>query len=275
MLQTLSTELNNMQAKSKQQVQRIENLYIGFQEIYQLSNNLNNPGLTKHDMLSQVRPEVFNQILIFLDIKQILQFRLVSSRAKETVKLILPKYIDTLQSLIAEQQNDIQIKFQSIQQADNDQNQQQAMQAALDGLARINKSHIVELKSFARPHELVEKVINLICQLLDPSFKVQKDNWKECQKFLNQSNFISQIINLDISILSDKQLQQLEQVNSISEQQARAISIVANSILNYLKAVLEVRQTKVYMTQKAIKELNSKIKKEQQLVDQLEKIINK
>lgn len=39
---------------------------------------------------------------------------------------------------------------------------------------------MVELKSFARPPELVEKIINLICFIIDPTFKIQKDNWKEC-----------------------------------------------------------------------------------------------
>ncbi|CAD8203435.1 unnamed protein product [Paramecium octaurelia] len=275
MLQTLSTELNNMQSKSKQQDQRIENLYISFQEIYQIQNNLNNPGSTKHNMLYQVRPEVFNQILIFLDIKQILQFRLVSRRAKETVKQMLPKQIHNLQKLIEEQQNEIQIKIQSAQQAGNNQDQKQGLQAALDGLSRITKAGIVELKSFARPPELVEKIINLICLVLDPTFKIQKDNWKECQKYLNQQNFILLIINLDISSLSEKQLQQLESVNSISEQQAAAMSIVATSILIFLKAVLELRQSQVYVTQNAIKQLESKIKKEQKLVDKLGKIIHK
>ncbi|CAK59959.1 unnamed protein product (macronuclear) [Paramecium tetraurelia] len=208
------------------------------------------------------------------NIKQILQFRLVSRRAKETVKLLLPKQIHNLQQLIDEQQNDIQIKIQSAQQAGNDQDQRQSLQAALDGIARINKAHIVELKSFARPPELVEKIINLTCFALDPTFKMQKDNWKECIKYLNQYNVIELLKTHDISSISEKQIQQLEQVKSISEQQAAAISLVASSILIYLKAVLELRQSQVYVNQHAIKELESKVKKEKQLIDELGKIIN-
>ncbi|CAD8203459.1 unnamed protein product [Paramecium octaurelia] len=242
------------------------------------TNELNNndPVSARHNMLYQVEIEVFNQILMFLDIKSLLQFRLVSRHAKETVTQMLPIQLHNLQQLIEEQQNEIQIKIQSLQQpAGKDQNQDQGLQAALNGIQKINKAHINELKCFVRPPELVERIINLICLTLEPTFKIQKDNWKECLKFLNQQNFILLIINLDISKLSENQLQQLEQVKSIQEKQAAATSLVANSFLIYLKALLALRQSKDYETQIEIKELQCKTKKEKHLADKLEKIINK
>ncbi|CAK59958.1 unnamed protein product (macronuclear) [Paramecium tetraurelia] len=208
------------------------------------------------------------------NIKQILQFRLVSRRAKETVKLLLPKQINNLQQLIDEQQNDIQIKIQSAQQAGNDQDQRQGLQAALDGISLLSRAHFVELRCQAKPHELIEKIINLVCLALDPAFKVAKDNWKECIKYLGQQSFIELILNFNISSLNNKQLQQLEQVNNITEQQVASKSLVASSLLIFLKAVVELRQSKLYMTQNEIKELESKIKKEQKLIDKIEKIHN-
>ncbi|CAD8203295.1 unnamed protein product [Paramecium pentaurelia] len=275
MLQTLQNELNNLQTKGKQQELRIENLYINFNEIYHLQNNLNNPTSTKHNMLYQVRPEVFHQILIFLDTKQLLQFRLISSRANQVVKLMLPKQINIVQQLINDQQNELQLKIQSAEEIAKDQNYQQLLNTALNGLQQLNKAHIVELKSLARPTELIERIMNLICMILDPSFKIQKDSWKECQKYLGRQNFIEQILTLDINNINDKQFQQLQQVDSIEQQQAAAQSIAASSMLSFLKAVLEVRQSKLYITQNAIKQLESKIKKEKQLIQKLEKIIQR
>ncbi|CAD8097590.1 unnamed protein product [Paramecium primaurelia] len=275
MLQTLQNELNTLQTKGKQQELRIENLYINFNEIYQLQNNLNNPTSTKHNMLNKVRPEVFHQILIFLDTKQLLQFRLISSRANQVVKLMFPKQINIVQQLINDQQNELQLKIQSAEEIAKDQNYQQLFNTALNGLQQLNKAHIVELKSLARPTELIEKIMNLICMILDPSFKIQKDSWKECQKYLGRQNFLELILTLDINNINDKQFQQLQQVDSIEQQQAAAQSIAASSMLNFLKAVLEVRQSKLYITQNAIKQLESKIKKEKQLIQKLEKIIQR
>ncbi|CAD8203401.1 unnamed protein product [Paramecium pentaurelia] len=273
MLQTLQNELTTLQTNSKQQDQRLENLYMSFQEIYDLKKKLDNPSSTMHNMLNYVRPDIFHQIFIFLDTKQIFRFRLVSKKANYVVKLMLPKQIFIFQQQIADQQNEIQLKIQDIQGIGEDQSQQQVMKAAIDGVSRLTKNHIVELKSLARPPELVEKIINLVCMTLDPTFKIQKDNWKECQKYLSRVNFLELIATLDISSINDKQLQQLEQVNSIQEQQAAAMSTVAKFILIFLKAVFEIRQSKLYMTQNAIKQLESKIMKEEQLIKKFEKII--
>ncbi|CAD8199939.1 unnamed protein product [Paramecium octaurelia] len=258
MLQTLSTVLNNIKTKSKQ-------------EIYQLSNNLNNPDQTKHNMLHQVRPEVFNQILIFLDIQQILQFRLVSRRANETIKLMLPKQIHNLQYLIVEQQNEIQVKIQ-ILEATKNPNQQQDLQAALNQISEIPRSRFVELKHYAQPPEIIEKVITLVCLATDSTFKIQKDNWKECQKRLGQGNFINSILYLDISILKEKQLKYLEQVNSYTEEQTASKSLVVRALLIFLKAVVELRKSNLYKMFDEITELEHKIRKKKQFIVNLEKI---
>ncbi|CAD8184665.1 unnamed protein product [Paramecium octaurelia] len=274
MLQTLSTELNNMQTKSKQQNQRIENLDNSFQETYQLSNNLNNSPSIKHNMLQWVRPEVFNYILIFLDIKQILQFRLLSIKANETVKLMLPIQIHNFQKLIAEQQDEIQSKIQNVQEASIDQNQQQGLKAALNGISGIPRIHFVELKSYVKPPEIIEQIITLVFLAIDPTFRTQKDNWKEC-KSAQVNQIQKNKLQFRFCRLREKHLQQLEQVNSKTEEQVASKSVVASALLIFLKAVVQLSQQNLYRTYIEIEELQKKIKKEQKLIESLGKINNK
>ncbi|CAD8110841.1 unnamed protein product [Paramecium sonneborni] len=275
MLITLQQELNNLQQSGKEKEQRIESLYINLQEIYNLQSNLDKPAQTKNNMLHQVRPEVFHQIIQFLDLKSFFQFRLLSRRANDVIKLMIPQKISCIQKQMSEHQDELQLKIQLSQEEAKDENSQNMLQAAFDGLNQLQKAHINELKALARPTELIERIINLICLILDSKFKIQKDNWRECQKILSRQDFLQQIISLDINSINDKQLKQIEQVESISPEQAGAQSIVARSLLIFLKGVVNIRQTKLYIYQNQIKELKLKIKKEEQVIERLGKIMNK
>ena len=71
----------------------------------------------------------------------------------------------------------------------------------------INKSHLSEMKSFKVPPRYVQLLSEAMCIVLG----IAKPSWSEFQKVLSDGNFISKLLNFDLtSGLSDDKIKKLK-----------------------------------------------------------------
>jgi dynein heavy chain len=81
-----------------------------------------------------------------------------------------------------------------------------ALQAATKALENINKKDLMEIKSYAKPPPLVEKVMEAVMIL-----KKCEPNWDESKRQLGNPNFIKQLVGFDKDNISDKILKKISQ----------------------------------------------------------------
>jgi dynein heavy chain len=81
-----------------------------------------------------------------------------------------------------------------------------ALNAATKALENINKKDLNEVRSYAKPPPLVEKVMEAVMIL-----KKCEPNWEESKRQLGNPNFIKQLIGFDKDNISDKILKKTSQ----------------------------------------------------------------
>ncbi|XP_065644391.1 dynein axonemal heavy chain 2 isoform X2 [Hydra vulgaris] len=79
-----------------------------------------------------------------------------------------------------------------------------ALQEAIKALESLNKKDMTEIKSYAKPPPLVEKVLEAVMIL-----KGYEPTWAESKRQLGDSNFINKLINFDKDNMSDRVLKKI------------------------------------------------------------------
>lgn len=132
---------------------------------------------------------------------------------------------------------------------------------ALAALDTLNKGDIVEMKTYAKPPEDLEMVLNAVCLLLDV-----KENWDEAKKLMNQpEQFITTLKTFNKDNVKESKLKKLKKytqdakfVPALIEKKSKAgksICMWARAIDNYSE-VLKIIKPK----QEALAKAESQLK---------------
>eukprot|EP00730_Choanoeca_flexa_P002353 TRINITY_DN11019_c0_g1_i1.p1 TRINITY_DN11019_c0_g1~~TRINITY_DN11019_c0_g1_i1.p1 ORF type:complete len:1435 (+),score=328.02 TRINITY_DN11019_c0_g1_i1:91-4305(+) len=79
-----------------------------------------------------------------------------------------------------------------------------ALEAAMNALNSLNKGDITEIKSYSKPPDVVEMVMEAVMVL-----RKSKPEWSEAKRQLGDTNFIKQLIDFDKNNMSDKVLKKI------------------------------------------------------------------
>ncbi len=82
-----------------------------------------------------------------------------------------------------------------------------ALDAAKKALAQLNKKDLAEVKAYANPPPLVEKVLSAVMIL-----RKSEPSWSEAKKQLNDPMFLTELINYPIEKMTDSMLKKVEKV---------------------------------------------------------------
>ncbi|KAJ9505503.1 hypothetical protein QJQ45_023787, partial [Haematococcus lacustris] len=82
-----------------------------------------------------------------------------------------------------------------------------ALEAAEKALASLNKSDIVEIKTFTKPPPLVGVTMEGVCLLLQ-----EKPDWDTAKRVLGEANFIKRLMEYDRENISDKVVRSLKRL---------------------------------------------------------------
>ncbi len=110
-----------------------------------------------------------------------------------------------------------------------------ALNAATKALENINKKDLNEIRSYAKPPPLVEKVMEAVMVL-----KKCEPTWDEAKKQLGNPNFIKQLVGFDKDNISDKILKRITQVCADENFQPDIVGRVsgaAKSLCMWVKAM--------------------------------------
>ncbi|CAD8157794.1 unnamed protein product [Paramecium pentaurelia] len=252
MLLNLQKELELLQTNNQEQNYKLE--YISqFQNNQQLTLGFN--------LLNKVRPEIFNQILEFVDLKSYLSFGLISRKAYQTVIRMMPNRIAQIQQILMRRQQKLQQLMEANLENDLLQDLLQRKQNAEQSLNVLKKSDINEMKKLSHPPIIVEKVMAMVCILFISQFKDENLNWTSCLKIIENIQFMQQLQCLDIEKINDKQLKVLQNVHSISEEQVQRVSQACLSFYFFIRAVVEIRESEVYQVKSQKDFFEKQIKK--------------
>jgi dynein heavy chain len=99
----------------------------------------------------------------------------------------------------------------------------------------LNKKDIGEIKSYGRPPQLVETVLQAVMIL-----RGQEPSWGEAKRQLGDQNFIKQLVNFDKDNISDRILKKIGQYCAQPDFQADIIgrvSLAAKSLCMWVRAM--------------------------------------
>ncbi|CAD8105654.1 unnamed protein product [Paramecium sonneborni] len=128
----------------------------------------------------------------------------------------------------------------------------QRKQNAEYGLNGLDKQDISQIKRFAHPPIIVEKVMIIVCILLSHTFREENQNWSACQKIIYNMQFLGKLRALEIEKINDKQQQQLQYIHSISEEQGQRVSFVCQCFYKCIKTIVEIRESQYYKVKRQI-----------------------
>ncbi|CAD8112873.1 unnamed protein product [Paramecium sonneborni] len=272
MIQNFQENLSQLTKNNKDQQQRLQTLYLRFDSLFNDYLDVIKSSQVSQNLLHKVRPEVFNQVFVFLDIKSYLSFRLISKRANQTVIQMIPLRISRIHQIILNLNHQLQIyTIQNFEQT-NCQNIIKDYQNALDQLYQLNKEDLLELKRTRNPPKILVTVILMICVLLDQSFKIEQ-NWEECLKIIGNFNYVNSLHNLDFEKINESQLTYIQKIRQISEAQTQKISIACSTFYQFILAVLQIKESKQYILKRKIEFIEQSIKQGQKHLIFLQKMI--
>ncbi|XP_064639639.1 dynein axonemal heavy chain 2-like isoform X2 [Lineus longissimus] len=110
-----------------------------------------------------------------------------------------------------------------------------ALEEAMKALESLNKKDIGEIKSYGRPPQLVETVMQAVMIL-----RGQEPSWGEAKRQLGDQNFIKQLVNFDKDNISDRILKKIGQYCSQQDFQPDIIgrvSSAAKSLCMWVRAM--------------------------------------
>ena len=110
-----------------------------------------------------------------------------------------------------------------------------ALESAIKALDSLNKNDITEMKSFAKPPELVQTVMEAVCIL-----KGVKPDWEQSKKLLNDGNFLVGLSTYDKDHIPEKTIKALQKyvqnVDFVPEKVAK-VSQAAKSLCMWVRAM--------------------------------------
>ena len=99
-----------------------------------------------------------------------------------------------------------------------------AFQAAVKALESLDKKDTQEVKSFAKPPDLVQRVMEAICVLME-----KKPGWDESKKLLNDSNFIQNLKDYDKDNIPEKIIKSLQKYIKMSDFDPESVGRVSKA----------------------------------------------
>ncbi|CAD8174777.1 unnamed protein product [Paramecium pentaurelia] len=272
MLLNLQKELELLQTNNQEQNYKLQNIFHNFSITNNQFKGLYIQIPNPQNLLNKVRPEIFNQILEFVDLKSYLSFGLVSRRAYQTIIRMMPNRIAQIQQILMRRKQKLQYLMEQNSEDDLFQDLLQRKQNAEQSLDVLTKRDINEMKKMSHPPVIVEKVMAMVCILFISQFKDENLNWASCLKIIENIQFIQQLKCLDIENINDKQLKVLQNVHSISEQQVQRVSQACLSFYFFIRAVVEIRESKIYKVKSQKDLFEKQIKKDQMALLYLQKM---
>ncbi|XP_052104325.1 dynein axonemal heavy chain 2-like isoform X7 [Mytilus californianus] len=146
--------------------------------------------------------------------------------------------------------------------AQNDLNEAlPALQEAILALESLNKKDMTEIKSYAKPPGLVEKVLEAVMIL-----RGNEPTWLEAKKQLGDQNFIKQLMNFDKDNITDRILKKIGTYCTQSDFQPEVVgrvSTAAKSLCMWVRAmevygriyrVVEPKKQRLHAAQSQLKE---------------------
>ncbi len=143
-----------------------------------------------------------------------------------------------------------------------------AFDSAVKALKALNKNDITELKSFAKPPEMVMFTMESVCIL-----KGVKPTWDESKKLLNDSNFLSSLETYDKENIKDKTVKALQKYVTHPDfvpDKIEKVSKAAKSLCMWARAMdvyarvaknVEPKKIKLAAAQQQVEEMNALLAK--------------
>lgn len=194
---------------------------------------------------------------------------------------------DRVRSVVVEEEaviNDQTVKIQALTdeaQADLDQ-ALPALAAAIQALNSLNKNDVSEIKSFAKPPELVKTVMEAVCILLE-----QKDiSWATAKVLLGDPSFTNTLIELNKDQISDVTLKKLKKYidnPAFEPNNVAKVSVAAKSLCMWVRAIhvyclvakaVEPKRLRVEQAQAMLVESQSKLAEKRQRLLEVETQLN-
>ncbi|CCI43009.1 unnamed protein product [Albugo candida] len=208
--------------------------------------------------LKPVLQEKTTQVEVLLE--QITIDRQEAARARDIVARDEPEVI-------------LQAEQVAIIQADAQKDLDVAMPAlnnAVKALDALSKNDITEVKSFAKPPEAVETVMNAVCLLLN-----EKQTWESAKKVLSEGGFLDRLKSFDKDNIPPSALKKLskhaadpvmavENVSKVSKA-ATSLCMWVHAILVYSTVAKEVgpKRSKLEELNAKLNEANTRLKEKQ------------
>ncbi|CAD8095470.1 unnamed protein product [Paramecium primaurelia] len=272
-MKKLILDLNDLETQSKNQESKLNKLFLELDEIFNKKYDILHPQNPKTNLLLRIRPELFALILEFLDLKTCFRFRLVSGRANICVIISLHQKIKQLHDLSKNLEYELNEQQQKYSQDIINQNLLTIQQNAQNSLTQLSKVAIDEIRMYSRPPQVVQKVISLVCILLDSNIKNYQENWSDCQKILKEPmTLLNKLLQLQIDNISDQQLKLLQAIHNVEAQQVQNISTSCYGFYLYLQSIVELRESKYYIVKNQKLHLEKQIKSNTNLIEKLQKI---
>jgi dynein heavy chain len=110
-----------------------------------------------------------------------------------------------------------------------------ALEAAVTALQSLDKSHITEMKSFAKPPPLVQTVMEAVCILLG-----QKTDWDTAKKIMSDSKFLESLFQYDKDNIAESKLKKLQKylkMDNFTPDAVGRVSTAAKSLCMWVVAM--------------------------------------
>ncbi|XP_067132954.1 dynein axonemal heavy chain 2-like [Centruroides vittatus] len=152
----------------------------------------------------------------------------------------------------------------------------QTLNEASESLDKLDKKDIDEIRSYAKPPALIEKVMEAVMV-----FRGAEESWNEAKKQLGEANFIQELKQYKPERITDKMLRKISKYIAIPEfnpDYIGKVSNVAKSLCIWVLAmehygqmyrIVEPKRKKVKIAEDALKEKKQTLKEAKENLEQL------
>jgi len=147
-----------------------------------------------------------------------------------------------------------------------------ALEKAAEALGNLKKDDITEIRSFAKPHPLVENVTTCVCLLK----KYPDLSWKGAKAMMGDGNFLRSLLEFDKDSLGDKQVKKVTSyfnTPNFNPEQLKSISIAAAGLLEWVYAMANYHAVaqKVNPLREAVRKAEMDMQKNQRDLTRIKK----
>eukprot|EP00741_Cyanophora_paradoxa_P015322 tig00000194_g14791.t1 len=162
-----------------------------------------------------------------------------------------------------------------------------ALEKAADALKNLDKAQITEIRSFAKPHVLVEKVAECVCILNPLRINKPEISWKGAKAMMADTSFLNSLLEFDKDSLTEKQMKQVKEYfkdPKFEPTEIKTISIAGAGLLTWVAAmvnyynvsrVVAPKRAAVANAEKMLKQNQRDLEKTEQEVQDLENQLHK